>query len=246
MLVGKGGYAILDLKHVGNSGTISGIYNYAKKLCESGKPIVIMNPYTPNRSYFGDTGYVDTYDSNKIKIPFNFGNLTKVVAIATNDTVALSNEVFNLNNLSDVNVLLPSDGDVLKFDAETQKWVNGSGGSGSGIDFEVLDDLVWTWDATFKSWTAPLTSELVSTLSTVANEVYVQVELPMDSGETPETIYLGCMLFNGSGSKVSSSYYGGEGTPFITVGDYIFKVTVINDPTTPVLQVEPFTLSKPS
>ena len=244
MLVGKGGYAILDLKHVGNSGTISGIYNYAKKLCESGKPIIVMNPYTPNRSYYGDTGYVDTYDSNKIKIPFTMSNLTKVVAIATNDTLVLSNESLNLNSLSDVNALSPSDGDVLKFDSATQKWVNGSGGS--GIDFEVLDELEWTWDSTFKSWSAPLTSELVSALSTVDHEVYVQLELPMDNEETPETIYLGCMLFNGGGSKVSSSYYSGEGTPFITVGEYIFKVTVISDPEHPVLQVEPFTLSKPS
>lgn len=238
MLVGKGGYAILDLKHVGNSGTVSGIFEYAKKLCETGKQFVVVNPYTTNKSYPAETGSYNVND-NTVRVNFYMSNVLKELVISSNDSIVLTSSPNIINfipNKPQVNDTLVYLGNGL--------WTNGTGGR--GIDFEVLDSLVWTWDSTFKSWTAPLDSEVAEALESTDHEVYVQLELPMDNGETPETIYLGCLLFNGGGSNVSSSWYAGSGTPFITAGEYIFKVSVITDPDNPTLQVEPFTLSKPS
>jgi hypothetical protein len=42
-----------------------------------------------------------------------------------------------LEDLTDVNITSPSDGEVLKYDAESEKWVNGEGGGSSQEDYEI-------------------------------------------------------------------------------------------------------------
>lgn len=209
MLVGKGGYAILDLKHMGNSGTVSGIFEYAKRLCETGKPVIITNIYSFNRSYPAETGAYNSY-SDTVEFIFDFATLKKRILINSNDTYTVEN--IEMNSITTIPL-----------------------------------DLVWSWDDDLKKWTATLSSMsyIVSELVNSNHEVRVLLDLPVDSEATPNTNSLQCLLFNGDGSTVSSFVYTGTGTPLIAEGEYIFRVTVITDPT-PIIKVEPFTLSKPS
>jgi len=52
-------------------------------------------------------------------------NLQAMVEEALDDT--------NINDLGDVNITSPSDGEVLKYDEESGKWINGEGGGSGGL-----------------------------------------------------------------------------------------------------------------
>lgn len=53
-------------------------------------------------------------------------------------------ENLSISDLSDTNISSPSDGEVLKYDATNQKWINGSGGS-SGHAYSTTEQVIGTW-----------------------------------------------------------------------------------------------------
>ena len=77
------------------------------------------------------SGNVDTYT-----ITYTNGNTdTFTVTNGTGSTLA---------TLTDVNISAPSDGQVLKYDNASQKWVNGTGGGGGSSSLSGLDDVTIT------------------------------------------------------------------------------------------------------
>ena len=145
MLVGKGGYAILDLKHVGNSGTISGVFFYAKKLCGTGKTVVILNPSTGKEGYPASTG---TVSASTVIFYYFVGSTQKKVTIGSNDSVAIttvtpSGGASDISDLGDVEITSPSNGQVLKYNSTTEKWEN-SDESGGASDISDLGDVTIT------------------------------------------------------------------------------------------------------
>lgn len=56
--------------------------------------------------------------------------LNKVKELAAKVAQAISN--MTLEELKDTNIVDPTDGQIIKYDAETQKWINGEGGGGGG------------------------------------------------------------------------------------------------------------------
>lgn len=76
------------------------------------------------------------------------GNVDTYTVTYTNgdtDTFTVTNGTGStLSTLTDVNISTPSDGQVLKYDNATQKWVNGTGGGGGSSSLSGLDDVTIT------------------------------------------------------------------------------------------------------
>lgn len=77
-----------------------------------------MATYTPNHNL----GKPDLSDP--------FGDFRELF----NDNMDILDQIggASLATLSDVNIVTPVDGEILKYDSATQKWVNGTGGGGGG------------------------------------------------------------------------------------------------------------------
>lgn len=67
----------------------------------------------------------------------------------------------SLSDLSDTNISSPSDGQLLKYDAESGKWINGSGGSATVAELgdiqdvnlsNIADGQIIKWNATTSKW----------------------------------------------------------------------------------------------
>lgn len=50
-----------------------------------------------------------------------------------------------LADLDDVNITSATDGQVLKYDSQNDKWVNGNGGGSSGHTYSTSEQVVGTW-----------------------------------------------------------------------------------------------------
>ena len=50
-----------------------------------------------------------------------------------------------LADLDDVNITSATDGQVLKYDAQNSKWINGNGGGSSGHTYSTTEQVVGTW-----------------------------------------------------------------------------------------------------
>lgn len=95
--------------------------------------------------------YRDQIGTNKADVQnalTRIGNLDDLVTTHKNNLVRAVNDAYNhggvgdasINDLSDVTVSNPADGQVLKYNSASSKWENGSGGSGGASTLSDLTD----------------------------------------------------------------------------------------------------------
>lgn len=207
MIKTKGGYAMVDLAHVSLSGvgvTFAGLYQ--KLYSKIGKPILLCNVN------IGGTEYQDCYVQPVYTaegFEMTVGDYT--VTVASNSVVTATEGIVGgeagpgtLAELTDVDIddSTLQEGDILKYDATQNAWVNGQPSAGAteltqlvdvGINLDTLQEGdVLTFDATQLKWTntqpsgggAPWTQSLALQINSV-------VTLPTAVGETKS--------WNGSG-----------------------------------------------
>lgn len=243
MLVGKGGYAILDLKHVGNSGTISGVFNYAKKLCGTGKTVVILNPSTGKEGYPASTG---TVGASNVVFYYFVGSTQKKVTIGSNDsvsivTVAPSGGASDISDLDDVAITSPSNGQVLKYNSSTHKWQNADEDDVANV----LTLTGFTWDSDWRGWTKEIDSTVSNALLYSKKVNILNCGVQLDSEDTPSTTLIGINAVRDNGIGITDIVYDGEGTSVIANGTYLVRFTLLQGETNTILLV-PYTLTQPS
>lgn len=117
-----------------------------------------------------------------------------------------------LAGLTDVDLTNPTDGQILVYDAETQKWVNGNGSGGSSTlsgltDVDLTspaDGQVLVYDATSQKWVNGsaggiycIDSSVVPTSVTIDNVEYIEIYLYQGQGVgfpfyiIPESVIVG-------------------------------------------------------
>lgn len=158
----NGGYKILDfVKAVAyatgsaSTETISGLYNRVKEaLLDKSKPLVLHDliiDVSGTQTLIGDT-FIDRANASvdASKAVFFIGVGSNNVKITVTSAGALNADVYeyaggaggvsDLDDLSDVDLDNPTNGQVLKYNSTTEKWENAdeSGGGGSA-DYQIID-----------------------------------------------------------------------------------------------------------
>ena len=84
--------------------------------------------------------YTTSTITNKPTIPTNTSDLTNGAGFITGITAE------SINSLSDINITSVTDGQVLKYDSSTAKWINGTGGTSIG-NFTLSSSIIDTDDS---------------------------------------------------------------------------------------------------
>lgn len=164
----NGGYKILDfVKAVAyatgsaSTETISGLYNRVKEaLLAKSKPLVLHDliiDVSGTQTLIGDT-FIDRANASvdASKAIFYIGVGSNNVKITVTSAGALNADVYeyaggaggvsDLDDLSDVDLDNPTNGQVLKYNSETSKWENANESGGGGEEFQIIDpesETIW-------------------------------------------------------------------------------------------------------
>ena len=124
-----------DLSNTPSLATVATSGNYSDL---SNKPVLATVATSGSYNDLSNTPTIPSIEANPSDTATN--TLTKLEVDGTVYNITSGGGGSStLSGLSDVNLTSPSDGQVLKYDATNQEWINGTGGSGSG-GHTIIDD----------------------------------------------------------------------------------------------------------
>lgn len=187
---------------VTNTGTSSAAvfdFGIPKGADGTGAGDMLKADYDPNSVVELAGGIPDYVASQAYTLPTAASNVLGGVKVGTNLSIdangvlsATDTNTDALHDLTDVNILLPSDGQALLYDSTNNKWVNGDVASGSGgsiITVTTTDSSLYGQTVTITDGTTTLTETLSNTGEATFEGVTLTGSLTVSTtGATPYTL----------------------------------------------------------
>lgn len=202
--------------------------------------LAIEDAPTKTSDLDNDSGYITSSS-----LPTKVSDLTNDAGYIT--STALPTKVSDLTNdsgfitsasvdsLTDTNISSPSDGQVLKYDSASSKWVNGTGGGGGASDLDDLSDVaissvsngqVLAYDSTSSKWeNTTLEKRLNATISSGTTLSFTDssilstsvLDLYIDTDSNTPANYDSVTVTSGSGATFILSEAVTSSTTFLLI-----------------------------